>query len=120
MRLPRGNGPDGFDAGVIPDESTLQVRVSEKREAALQIAKSVAGLVGCHHVFVFVPRRTVEDLHAIDKSGAFLQIAHVGGVLGGQLLASPDRSSARDRVEPLQVLLARASLVMIPADDEVA
>src|SRR5581483_7507918 len=58
-RLPRGNLRNGFDAGLVPDESALQMRVSEKCQPALQIAEGIAGFVSGHHVIVFIPRRAV-------------------------------------------------------------
>src|SRR5262249_55583465 len=48
------------------------------------------------------------------------QVVHIAGILLGEVLHGPHRRLACDRVEPFEIILARAGAVVIAADHDEA
>ena len=51
--------------------------VAEKRNAAIQIRRHLCHVLLGHHVFIFIKRRAMENLKAVDPIRALCQAAQV-------------------------------------------
>ena len=85
----------------------------EERQRRLQIAEDQPGIRHAQNVFVFVERRAVYHLEAVERKRPFGQIANILRILRRQRVMRPDGRGARHRIEPLQVVEFHGSLVVI-------
>ena len=108
-----------FDSVAMAQKSALQMRVSEKRDRTVQVRSHLRHFLLGRHIFVFIERRAVENLKAVDPFGTLDQTSQIIGVLRLNDGLSPKSRQACDRVEPVQVLQPGASFIVISADNAV-
>ncbi len=100
-------------------ERPLQMSVSEERNIAIQIWGDLRHILLRGHVFIFIQRGPMQNLKAVDPLRALHQFSQILGVFRLNDGLGPQGRKARHGVEPLQILQAGASLVVISADDAV-
>ena len=87
--------------------------VCPKKASRLEVAESLPGFNSGHHVFVFIERRAMQHLEAVQQNRPFGKAADIFDIRGRQVPLRPQRRGARYRVEPFQILLAGGDLVVI-------
>jgi hypothetical protein len=78
------------------------------------------GVAGTDHVFIFVERGAVDELDAgklVDVDGTLRKRAEPFEILGGELVARPERGEPGDGVEVLKVHESADGFVVIAADE---
>src|SRR5438094_955890 len=95
------------------------MRVTKKNRLKRETAQNGKRLNGSDDVFVFVRGRAMDQLKAVQHEGSGGQAAKERRVLHGELVASPKRAYASERVEIFGIRDPRASLVVVAADDGV-
>ena len=65
----------------MAQKRALQVRVSEKRNGAIQIGRYLRHILFRRHIFIFIQRRSVENLKPIDTLRPLYQTSQIIGML---------------------------------------
>ncbi len=102
---------------VDPAISALQMSVAEKGDLRFEIGKNVAGIGDGDEVFVFIDRRTVNELEGVDAERSARQAAKVVEIDFGELRHGPESRGARRGVEPFQIFETCAAPVVIAPND---
>src|SRR5208283_1906115 len=106
-----------LDAMVMAKERALQMRMSKKRDAAIEIGRNLSHVLLGSDVFVLIQRRTVKDLKAVDAFWSLSESAQIFGMLRLDHGLRPQSGEARQGIEPFQILQARAGFIVIAAHD---
>src|SRR5262249_37569488 len=89
LAFAQATGRKTLDSSAGNQKASLEVRVAEESKARVQLLAERRDVARIDQIFVFIERRAMAQIEAIDSQRPSRQVAQERGILFGELAAGP-------------------------------